>query len=265
MNKELNSKYTISSVDKALSVLQVFVNVGKPLTLTEICNYSGLHKTTALRIVHTLLGRNFLKYDSKAKTYYFGFEVLKMGLRAIDSTDLLSVAEPILKRLANETGIVALLGVFEKNNVLIVSRQIPENLEHRVQLISRAGVSIPIYCTGIGLLFLAHKEEDTAKQILSDAEIVRHTTTTEMDQDKIWEHVLKIKEDKFALNNGQHDEGIISYCFPIYDYNNKMIAGMSLGGVRELISFPNINKNIFNKTSEAARQISLELGWKGDR
>jgi len=73
------------------------------------------------------------------------------------------------------------------------------------------------------------------------------------------ERISQIQADGYVINNGEHDEGIISFCAPIYDHTGQMVAGMSTGGIREIAARVGYD-GLLAQTLEAARQVSQELG-----
>ena len=57
---------TLRTVDRALQVLQQFRAPADALTVTEIADRLGIHRTTASRLVSTLAARGFLERTATA-------------------------------------------------------------------------------------------------------------------------------------------------------------------------------------------------------
>jgi len=252
--------YMIRSVQRALEILRLFLPDNRPMTQQEICQQTGMNKSTVLRMVYTLEAEGFLKQQDDGRGYIIGTEAMRIGLCAVDSLSLAKVADPILRRLSNETGFITHLAILESNNVVVVAKTFPTNVPFSVRLQSTVGGILPIYCTGIGLLFLAQKTDEQILQILQSCERVKYTTTTETDIDAIMQRIHETRQAGFVMNNGEHDEGVVSVCLPIYDHTRKMVAGMSLGGIREVVYRHNVEK-LKNAARRAAMDISRELGY----
>ena len=148
-----NNDYLITSVDRALSILNVFIKMEKPLTLTEVSSETKLNKSTALRMLYTLKEREYLSYDEETKKYNLGVRSLQLGLTALHGMDLSKIAQPILQKATDNTGLIAHLGIYENWNVIVISKVFPTGKTSGIQLISHIGGLMPAYCTGIDRLF----------------------------------------------------------------------------------------------------------------
>lgn len=264
MDKQTKSSgepdYMIKSVQRALEIMQLFLPDNRPLTQQEICQKTGMNKSTVLRMVYTLTSEGFLKQQEEGRGYIIGTEAMRIGLCAVDALNLTKVANPILRRLSDETSFYTHLAILERNNVVVVAKTFPAYVPFSVRLQSTVGGILPIYCTGIGLLFLSQMQDDQILEILQNCERIKYTTTTETEIDAIMQRIQEIRQTDFVMNNGEHDEGVVSVCFPIYDHSRKMVAGMSLGGIREVFYRHNVEK-IKESARRAALDISRELGY----
>lgn len=260
MNGSSDNDYTISSVQRALKILKLFVPANDALSLMDISNQTGIHKSTALRMVSTLKEEGFLKQSVASKKYRLGISALQMGLSSLDSLSLTKLSEPILRELADKTGFAVHLGIFESGNVIVLAKVFPVDKTFSIRLMSKIGGVLPTYCTGIGLLFLAHETPEYVRDYLSKCEMTRYTSTTETDSSKIIERVDIIREQGFTINDGEHEEGVVSVCYPIYDHTRHIAAAMSLGGIREVVARCDVEQ-LKARAYRAAMDISRELGY----
>jgi len=62
----LNSenKYRVTSLDKALLILELVIDQGRDLSITEICQKLGMMKGTVHRVLSTLVARKFIQQNS---------------------------------------------------------------------------------------------------------------------------------------------------------------------------------------------------------
>ena len=124
---------------------------------------------------------------------------------------------------------------------------------------SQIGGILPMHCTGIGLLFLSQHDDKYCREFLSRQPLDSYTTTTQTEIPQIMERIQNIRDLQYVINNGEHDEGIVSACVPIYDYTNGMVAGISLGAVREAFERAG-ETHVLQMVQEAAAEISRLLG-----
>ncbi|MEN6316185.1 MAG: IclR family transcriptional regulator [Clostridiaceae bacterium] len=253
--------YSITSVQNALKILKLFAHVNQPLSLMEICAQTSLNKSTALRMTYTLKEEGFLTVTEDTKKYKLGTSALQIGLSALYSLNLSNVAEPRLKKLADETGFLVQMAIFKSNNAIIIAKIFPlTKVSFNMRLASEVGGMMPTYCTGIGLLFLAHESDEFVREFLNNCSIVSYTSTTETDIEKIIERIRMIRRQRFAINNGEYDEGVVSICYPVYDHTQRMVAGISLSGIREAMNRSDIEK-LKSMTLSCTMDISRDLGY----
>jgi len=251
--------YTIQSVQTALQVLNLFIPRNEERSLMEISNQLGLHKSTVLRMVSTLLAEGYIRINPDTRKYTLGTQSMRLGLSAYDSLSLRKVAEPILKDLANTTGFVLHLAINDNLSVVVISKVFPENRTFSIDR-SQIGGNIPTYCTGIGLLFLSQEPDDVVHQYLLGINRISYTETTVTDVESIMERVRKVRTDDFCINNGEHEAGIVSLCYPIRDRKGQITAGLSVGNVREVVLRTDLEE-MGRLVREAARNISRQLGY----
>ena len=253
--------YSITSVKTALNILKLFNKVNQPLSLTEICARTGLNKSTALRMVYTLNEEGFLVLSEETKKYKLGTYALQLGLSALYSLNISKIAEPLLKQLADETGFLVQMAIYENNHTIIIAKIYPlTKSPFNYRLASDVGGVMPTYCTGIGLLFLSQESDEYIRNYLDEIELISYTSTTETNVDKIMERISLIRSQGYAINNGEYDEGVLSICRPIYDHTHRMIAGISLSGMREMLYHSDFEK-LKSLTQITAMKISQDMGY----
>lgn len=261
MNENKGNTYNINSVQRALSVLKVFIPKNEPLSLMDISIKLSLNKSTTLRMLSTLKEAGFLKMDAETKKYTLGISALQLGLCALDSLSLASVSKPMLTELANKSGCVVHLGIFENEKVIVLSKIFPTDRSFSVHLMSKIGGLLPVYCTGIGLLFLASQPDKSARRILKDTELIKYTQKTITNIDAIIARLAEIRKQGYAINDGEHEEGIVSFCYPIYDHLGTLTAALSVGKVREVVQTNEEAEFLKGLAKDAAEKISKELGY----
>ena len=70
----------IESIDRALAILQLFLQEETPLSITEISRKMKLHKSTVSRTMDTLEGRGFVRKQDETGKYWLGLQVYSLGM-----------------------------------------------------------------------------------------------------------------------------------------------------------------------------------------
>lgn len=259
IQQDTSRDYTIQSVQSALQVLNLFIPQNEERSLMEISVQLDMHKSTVLRMVSTLMGEGYLKLNPDTRKYSLGTQSMRLGLSAYDNLSLRKVAEPVLKELANKTGFVIHLAINDRQNVVVVCKVFPDKRTFSIDR-SQVGGIIPTYCTGIGLLFLSQESDDFVRQYLQGIERIPYTETTMTDVDSIVERVRKVREDDYCINNGEHEAGIVSLCYPIRDRKGQVAAGLSVSNVREVVLRTDLEA-LGRLVRDSAQNISRQLGY----
>ena len=118
--------YTITSVQRALRILKLFLPDNQPMTLKQIADESDLNKSTALRMTTTLLNEKFLSYNEETRKYQLGYCALALGISKLASIDLIEVSRPILEELANRSNMFIHLAILEDEKVVVISKIFPK-------------------------------------------------------------------------------------------------------------------------------------------
>ena len=134
------------TVERALVLLGAVCDAGS-LTLADAAREAELSASTALRLLRTLEGTGFVRRDGLG-TYRPGLRVVQLGAQALGHESLVSLAEPALERLVEQTGESAYLSVpsHDGEGVYLAMREGTHSVRHA----SWVGRSIPLEGTAVG-------------------------------------------------------------------------------------------------------------------
>lgn len=93
----------VAAVDRAMRLLEAFLDGPDKLSLAELARRTGLYKSTVLRLAVSLERAGALHRDPGGD-FRLGPTVFRLGTRYIDAFDLRAHALPVMQRLADETG-----------------------------------------------------------------------------------------------------------------------------------------------------------------
>lgn len=110
-------KYSIRSIGRALSVLDVFSRERRTLSLDEITRLTGLSKPTVFRILFTLQNHNYIFLDKNDGRYRLGSVFLALASSVLGSLSLGTLARPQMLELRNNEQATALLGMLLKHHL----------------------------------------------------------------------------------------------------------------------------------------------------
>jgi IclR family transcriptional regulator, KDG regulon repressor len=132
------------AVDRALNILLCFSVQTPELSMTQIAEQVGLHKSTVHRLLATLERKRFVERDPVTGTYRPGIRLLQMAYLTLENNDLQRIAQPYMQELCELHGETVDLSVLDDTDVLYV--EVVES-HQRVRLAAAKGERLPAFCT----------------------------------------------------------------------------------------------------------------------
>lgn len=248
-------QYQVRTVDRALTILKLFIDCDIAVSLTDISCKVQLNKSTAYRLLQTLVKNGFMEQSLQTGKYNLGVAVLALGDAFLRQNDLCQRAHEALVQLRNRCGETIHLAVLEGSEVVYLDK-LPGL--HPIGLMSsRVGGRSPVHCTGVGKVLLAYKTNDV--NIPSDTtrnfrSFTPHTITTQKALDG---ELSKIRQNGYGIDSEEHEIGVACIAGPIFDHLG-ILAAISVSGPVERIT---ANMDEFVKlVREEAAKISLSFG-----
>ena len=144
---------SVSSVERALSILHLFGVGRRSLAVTEVGAELGVANSTAHRLLRSLCESGLLQQDQRTKRYELSLLVYKLGNLAATHSDLYQRALGPLERLHRATGEGCHVGVADLPDVVYLEHR---DSDRTINFIARMGVRAPANCTSTGKVLLAH-------------------------------------------------------------------------------------------------------------
>ena len=213
------------AVDRALDILLCFSEDEPNLTLTQISERVGMHKSTVFRLLATLENKRFVQRMDDA-SYRLGLGLVELGFSVLKSNDIHRQALPFMQRLAAEYRENVDLGILDGDSVLYL--QVIQS-QQRVKIASAPGQRLPAFCTATGKALLAFLPEKQVQTILKTdrRKYTGHTTTSIPE---IHKQLQLTHERGFAISEEEFEDGINAVAAPILDANQYPVAAMAIVG-----------------------------------
>jgi DNA-binding IclR family transcriptional regulator len=162
----LKSKRHLSSLKRGLAALSL-LNVEERLTATELGRRIGVPRTTAHRILDTLVDEGYVVHDRTSRAFRLGSQVLRLAQGYSRDSVLADIARPALRALCRDTLTPVGLAAPRGPDVIIqvsMDYEAPLALERLPE-----GTSFPVTYGPSGHLFLAHCELSHRRQLVAAA------------------------------------------------------------------------------------------------
>lgn len=204
----------LRTADRALQTLQAFSPKRQTLTVGGLAEILGVHKSTASRLVATLLRRGFLERLDSGDAFRLGPELGRLGLLVGGGgVDLVALAREPIQELANRTGEtvnIAVLDSSDREPVIVAQADGP----HIVGIGQWNGRRTPAHCTAIGKVLLACSDGVDGAV---DAPLKAYTERTVTDPELLRAQLEQVRRDGYAIVLGEYEEGLHAVAAPIHD------------------------------------------------
>src|SRR5215471_14012589 len=161
--------YNIASVQRCLRLLSLFSQSSEGLSASEVAKQSALPVSTVHRFLINLENAGFLDCSETGK-YHLGMKCFSIGHAALAQLDIRRLSRPYLQAINYHTRETVHLTMRQGLAAVYVEKlDSPEHL----RIFSRIGASVPLHCTGVGKILLAHLPSTELQEVLPQVSLRR--------------------------------------------------------------------------------------------
>jgi DNA-binding IclR family transcriptional regulator len=255
----LNSVPVISAVSRALRVLRCFSVDTPELGITEISRSLDIHKSTVHRLLATLEHEGFVRQIEGGR-YMLSFALLELSAGVIAWEGIRETVLSSLQDLAKNTGETAHLAVLDAGEVLYI-----EKVEGKwsLRMPSSVGKRLPLNCTALGKVFLAGLDRHESHRIVHGQKWQTRTPNTLIDPYELETEVNAVRDQGYALDREEVEEGLVCIAAPIVDDRGITSAAVSISAPSSRI-LSRLEDHI-EAVQEACTALSRTLGANARR
>ena len=242
----------LSSVKKALELLDHFTVERPELSLAEISREVDAHKSSVFRVLTTLKAAGFLEKDPLSGKYRLGLKILDLAGRVWGRYDIRQIATPYMEELARETGEVIHLAVLDGSDIVYLEKKGQGQV---LTVATRLGGRNPAYASSMGKILLADLSKSELKAIFGRGKLEKLTPNTIDEIPKLIEELARIREQGFALDNEETFPGIRCVGAPIRDAGGKVVAAVSVTVPAQRMDDKRV-RELWRLVTNTARMIS---------
>jgi DNA-binding IclR family transcriptional regulator len=249
--------YRIKSLDKALTILECFSYQKKEMTLSELVEQTGIHVSTAKRMVSNLTFRGYLQKDPGTRRYRLGLRLFEMGGIVLSSFSLREASAYSMSRLQSETGGTVLLGVIIQDRLVYVDRREGKG---PIRVYSEIGQKRPLHYGMLGILLMAYLDQEDVDRVLADTPLEAYTSRSITDRDAFSIRLEEVRKQGYCIEKGEAVEGTIGISGPIRNHTRKVIAALGIS----LIADGEVQGRLHSLSNAVRRscdEISSNLGY----
>ena len=160
-----NTRRIISSVQKAIDILDLFDEDVTELGNKEIANKLNIPTSTASGLVYTLKKNHYLAQNQYNQKYKLGLKLLDRASVLLDQIDIRKIAYPQLKEISHWSGESVNLAVLDGGEIVYIERIISS---HPLGINYEIGKKQPIHSTALGKAIVSHLPQNELSTLLKE-------------------------------------------------------------------------------------------------
>ena len=251
--------YQIRALDRGLDILECFTTQEPELSIGQIGERANLPKPTIVRLLSVLTERGYVERVPDAERYRLGVRTLEVGSVYQQSTSLEAEANPIMRKLADTTGQTANLAILDRHQVVHTEVVAPDR---PVRFWASIGTREDAYVSALGKVLLASLPAPNLETCLKQPRIAI-TSHTIVEETALREELERVSRQGYAIDNEESNIGVVCIAAPIRDTSGKIIAAVSISGLRTEFEADGNMDRLIGLVRTAASDISARLGWTG--
>jgi DNA-binding IclR family transcriptional regulator len=215
----------IQVIDRAMRLLDALAAQPDPVTLKELSATTGLHASTAHRILNDLVvGRYVERVDNGL--YQLGMRLLELGSLVKGRLNVHEVAVESMRSLHRQTGQTINLAVQQGDEIVYIDRAWSER--SGMQVVRAIGGRAPLHLTSTGKLFLSTADAKQVRAYAQRTGLAGHTRNSLTDIDRLQRELAEVRRLGYARDNEELEIGVRCIAAGIRDDAGKLVAGLSI-------------------------------------
>ncbi|MEY8689764.1 MAG: IclR family transcriptional regulator [Leptothrix sp. (in: b-proteobacteria)] len=255
MTKKDGSNPTIQVLERVFGLLDVLAEHQDPVSLKQVSELTGLHPSTAHRILNDLVAGRFVDRP-EAGSYRLGMRLLELGNLVKARLDVRDAALAPMRELHKLTHQPVNLSVRQGDEIVYIERTYSER--SGMQVVRAVGGRAPLHLTSVGKLFLAHEDPQRVRAYATRTGLAGHTRNSITDLPQLERELAKVRQATLARDNEELEMGVRCMAAGIFDDQGRLIAGLSISAPAD-----RLEEAWSERLRNTAQQISTALGYLG--
>lgn len=238
-------------IRKVSDVLNLFSLECPEWGVSEVSRLLELPKSTTSELMASMADEELLSAAGRGR-YRLGWRLFELGQTLLDTTKFRIEARRVMQDLVQTWGETSHLAVLVGIEAVYLEKIQPSPAV-KISL-SRTGVRLPAYCSGVGKVLLAHKDWDDVKVQLQEEGMPALTTNTISSIGELAEELRLVRERDYAYEAEEICLGLCCVASPIRDHTGSVVAAISLSV--PACRFHNREEELTSAVVDAALRVS---------
>lgn len=225
MSAKEASSPSIQVLERCFALLDVLAQQPEPMALKDISERTGLHPSTAHRILNDLAAGRFVDRP-QAGQYRLGMRLLELGNLVKGRLSVREVAVGPMRELHRLTHQAVNLSVRQGDEIVYIERAYSER--SGMQVVRAVGGRAPLHLTSVGKLFLAADSSERVRAYATRTGLASRTRFSLTQVGALERELDGVRARGVAHDNEELEIGVRCIAAGVYDDAGKLVAGLSI-------------------------------------
>ncbi len=245
---------TIQVLERCFAVFDVLASQPDPVALKVIAERTGLHPSTAHRILNDLVSGRFVERPEPG-AYRLGMRLLELGNLVKARLDVREAAISPMRELHRLTHQPVNLSVRQGDEIVYIERTFNER--SGMQVVRSIGGRAPLHLTSVGKLFLAADDPQRVRAYAARTGLAGHTRNSITELTRLERELASVRLTFVARDDQELEMGVRCMAAGIFDDAGKLVAGLSVSAPAD-----RLEESWLERVKATAAQISTALGYQ---
>ncbi len=201
---------------------------GEPLGVVRIAELTGREKSQVSRTLRILAETGFVERDLATRGYRIGWRLFALAARAGEPR-MLTLATPLLRRLAAELGETAHLSVLDGTEVLTLLSEAPAAT---IRATGYSGRVVHVACTSSGRALLFDHDRPALDALLAVTGLARLGPNAPRTAAELWRRLERARAQGHAVVEEESEVDLVAVAAPVRDFRGRVVAALNVSGPR---------------------------------
>ena len=249
-----DGKTSIQVIERLVSLLDALAGQPDPVSLKELSTRTGLHPSTAHRILNDLVTARLVD-RAEPGTYQLGIRLLELGNLVKARLNVRDAALGPMRELHRMTHQPVNLSIRQGDEIVYIERAVSER--SGMQVVRAVGGRAPLHLTSVGKLFLAADDPKNVRAYATRTGLAGHTKNSLTDLSRLERELALVRARGYARDNEELELGVRCIAAGIRDDSGKLVAGLSISAPADFVQ-----DDWIDQLCRTAAAISAALGYE---
>jgi DNA-binding IclR family transcriptional regulator len=240
--------------------LEAVASSPQPISVSEVAEQIHTDKSTAYRMLATLVDAGYVLRDENSKRYSLSYKVVTLSRHLLAENEVSRLIRRSLEQVTAITHETLHLAVLDGQETVVVQKVKGTQL---VVVDFQIGDRSGLHCTAIGKALLAFQDIRFIEQIIA-AGLPKVAPNTITNPDVFRQELQRIRSQGYAIDDHEFADNMRCIAVPIFESGGRVNMGISISGPDTRFTLQKLEE-LCVPLQEAAWSLSQQLGgitWK---